>query len=178
MQLRKIVIVLLIGFNVNLFAQSKQRLDLNIEYPAPSNSYIGILSANLQYNWQFKIEGNYFALGGSATLLNNKQGKWIMNHNLDIGFNRFVDLTPTMVLYPYWNIGYARFKYESTSSNGVKVEIGVSSCNSNLKHWLGFRIGYRQYLVEDFYFKQKTEKAKGLFGVFLIGVHFHLNRRR
>jgi hypothetical protein len=173
--MRSVGCILLLILYLDLYGQ---RIDIHADYPLPGNSFLGIASANVQYNGHMRSEYTYYGIGTSATLLQNKEGQQLLNLNADIGINRKITVSHSVDLYPYFNMGYARFQYLATANNGLKEEIGVSVCPAGAYNRVGFHLAYRQYFMGTFVFSSKSDAPGGNFGMLLLGLHMHLSTRK
>jgi len=166
--------IILFLLTARLFAQ--QRIDINLAYPItglfPST---GIISADLKYNRRLNSRGLFASIGPTFNKFNDFDKIAMHNFGIDIGFNKEIEVSASVNLYPLINIGYTHFKYlNSKTSTGLQTQVGFNICHTSIGHWVGLHLSYNYFLVDEFNYFPKYEIQSGNFGLFKTGIHFNL----
>jgi hypothetical protein len=171
------IIIFLYILTSTVFAQRDHRLDFNIAYPIIISSFPtkGIIAADIKYNRRVTPRHLYISAGPSFSLFQDFDKQTMQNFGIDIGINKAIAIHPSINVYPYMNIGFTNFKYNSDKiSNGAQTEVGISICHTSIRHWLGLHIGYKYYFLDKFDYEPSHSSIKGHFGLLTTGLHFHL----
>lgn len=164
-------------FISSIFAQEKHRLDINISYPLVTSDFPtrGLVSMEVKFNRSVKDPFLFLSLGPSFNLYQDFNGNAMNNFGLELGINKKIVPHPSIVFYPFLNTGYSGFIYSKDKiSEGLKTELGINICNSNISHWIGLHLSYKHYFIDDFVYSTRQKPCKGSFGVLSAGIYFHL----
>lgn len=154
-----------------VFSAHGQRLNVNIAYPVPVNSFTGIFSAEATYIHRLQ-QPTAMGYGVMFCLLNDHNKDLLINYGLQAGVNRMIALSASINTSPFLYVGYNRFQYNNNYRNAAHLSLGLNIMHTSVRR-IGCNISYRQYISNSFVYPD-GKNAGGSFGLLLTGLHVYL----